>query len=137
MADKLPDISPTPIQLVYYQQEMGIFPITEEQLDKLAALESGESIGWFTFVAGICETLVVTLTTVDHMSDRTYSTYVAATVATLLLSIFFGIKAVRERLAGKEQVNSIKRNSRRIPASGRASHIAITPINDEPSNQGD
>lgn len=83
------------VQIIIHQRKIHMHTLTDPELNSLqeSGLSATVDLALFALSVGILVSAVITLSTVDISNPKIYATYVAASIVTGLLSLWFGIRA--------------------------------------------
>jgi hypothetical protein len=86
-----------------------MYVVSEDKLDLLSSSGSNSiNLALFTLVSGIAVTLIITLYTVDITDPIKRATFWAVFWAMSILTLYFGINAVRDLLRARRLARTIK-----------------------------
>ncbi len=105
-----PDIEPAPpgqIQIIEHGRDIHMYKITDTEIDELCSEYVSADFGLFTLCAGILVAFIIALLT-TQMSDRVFATFVAISFASLIGTIFFGLRTLRVKRVVRQRAEQIK-----------------------------
>lgn len=100
------------VQLIEHGRDIHMFRITDVELDALTTSHHSLNLFFFSLCLGALIVFVITLVTIA-LPDRTFATFIALTVLSVLLGIYFGLKALGERRQINRGIRQI-RESRKV-----------------------
>ena len=97
----------SPVTFVTRPRRFELYQVTEEDLDGLARGANSFSLALFGITAGVATTGLSTLLTADLTLVR-LAIFAGVTFAATVLTLFFGVAAIRERRQIFQTVEQIK-----------------------------
>lgn len=98
--------------LYFVPKTLRMHTVDEESLVSLAEGHSPIALAMFSLTVGICVALGITVATVNLTDPYAYAAFVLGTAGMFVLSIFFGVLAIRERRASQRRLKAILESDR-------------------------
>jgi len=107
------EIPSSPLTITAQPRDVDLFSIFDFELDVMSESFSSLSLAFTGITVGVALSLGVTLVTIDDLQSEVHATFAGVTVAAVLLSFFFGWRAILDW----QKARSIAKAVRKRPAS--------------------
>ena len=86
--------------------------VSDTELRNLATAGSGSvNLGFFGICVGLFGGCIITLATVEITNPITHASFVAGSLVTGIMTLYFGIMALRDFLAVRQKLKELRENT--------------------------
>jgi len=100
--------TPPNVTVIQNPRSITMHNVADHELDVIMGSSGGVHLTFFGICFGALLTSAATLLTVTITGDRVFAGFVAAALVSLILSFYFGIKAISDYRSASKKVESIK-----------------------------
>jgi len=96
------------VTTVFHPRVFDMHTVADQELDELASGSQSVNLGLFGVAFGALVSVAITLSTVS-LPTRMLAAYAGSCIALVLLSIYFGMQAIRDIVASRRRLNRIRK----------------------------